>query len=141
MTTTGSCLCGVVRYELTQPPVWAHNCHCSRCRKSRGAAFASNLFVPTDGFRFLQGAEHVQTYKPPDAERFTHAFCRECGSSVPWHNVSHGNVVVPMGGLDVDPGVIPQAHIFVESKASWYTIADDLPQHAERPGSRTITRR
>mgnify|MGYP000057617086 CR=1 FL=1 len=29
---TGSCLCGAVRFEITQAPLWAHNCHCSRCR-------------------------------------------------------------------------------------------------------------
>ena len=44
-----------------------------------------------------------------------------------------GYAVVPMGGLDDDPGVRPQAHIFVGSMAPWYTIADDLPKHAEYP--------
>jgi len=28
-------------------------------------------------------------------------------------------------------GIRPSAHIFVGSKADWYTIADDLPQHHE----------
>jgi hypothetical protein len=27
----------------------------------------------------------------------------------------------------------PTAHIFVGSKASWFTITDGLPQHAEMP--------
>jgi hypothetical protein len=38
--------------------------------------------------------------------------------------------IVPMGALDDDPGVRPQAHIFVGSKAPWDVITDDLPQHA-----------
>jgi hypothetical protein len=38
-----------------------------------------------------------------------------------------------MGSLDDDPGLRPQAHIFVGSKAIWYEIADDLPQFAEYP--------
>ena len=131
---TGSCLCGAVRYELTETPAWAHNCHCSRCRKTRGAAFASNLFVPLGGFRFIAGEDQVRSYKPPEAERFTHAFCVHCGSSLPWRNESRGIVVVPMGGLDDDPGITPHAHIFVASKAPWYTITDDLTQRAEGPG-------
>ena len=45
MNVVGGCLCGGVRYELTAEPSWAHNCHCSRCRKTRGSAFAANLFV------------------------------------------------------------------------------------------------
>ena len=39
--------------------------------------------------------------------------------------------MVPMGALDDDPGIRPQAHIFVASKAPWDTIEDALPQHAE----------
>lgn len=41
--------------------------------------------------------------------------------------------VIPMGGLDDDPGMRPQPHIFVGSKAPWFEIADDLPQHVEYP--------
>ena len=134
MNVTGSCLCGAVRYELTQPPAWAHNCHCGRCRKTRGTAFASNLFVALDGFRFLQGADELHSYKPPDAERFTHTFCRRCGSTMPWVNESRGLVVVPMGTLDADPGVTPRGNIFVAFKAPWFAITDDLPQSPAAPG-------
>lgn len=141
MNVTGSCLCGAVRYELTQEPAWAHNCHCSRCRKTRGSAFASNLFVARDGFRFSQGEDQLQSYKPPEAERFTHVFCRRCGSSLPWLNESRGVVVVPMGSLDEHPGITPRANIFVESKAPWFTITDDLPQNPGPPGSETTSGR
>lgn len=136
MATRGSCLCGAVAFELTADPTWAHHCHCSRCRKSRGAAFATNLFVPEDGFRFTKGEDLVRTFQPPDAERFTSAFCSVCGSSLPWFNRMHGNVVVPMGVLDDDPGIQGLANIFVASKAPWFEITDDLPQFPERPASR-----
>ncbi len=41
--------------------------------------------------------------------------------------------VVPMGALDDDPGIRPQAHIFVGSKAPWYETPGDLPQFTEYP--------
>jgi len=135
MTTTGRCLCGAVRYEVTEPPSWAHNCHCSRCRRTRGGPFASNLFVSLDGFRFTQGEEELRSYKPPDAERFTHVFCGRCGSTMPGRNPDRGIAMVPMGSLDGDPGIMPLAHIFVASKAPWYAITDGLPQSPEDPGS------
>ena len=127
----GSCLCGEIRYELTREPMWAHHCHCQRCRKIRGSAFASNLFVPLEAIHYSQGEEHLQTYKLPEAERFTHVFCKICGSSLPFRNEVRGVVVVPMGSLDDDPGYPPRAHIFVDSKAPWFTITDSLPQHPE----------
>jgi len=132
---TGSCLCGGVRYEITEDPAWAHNCHCSRCRKTRGAAFASNLFVAVEALRFLQGEGELQSYKPPDAERFTHVFCRRCGSTMPWRDATRGMAVVPMGSLDDEPALTPRANIFVASKAPWFTITDDLQQTAGPQGS------
>jgi hypothetical protein len=131
---SGSCLCGAVRYEITGEPEWAHNCHCRRCRKIRGAAFASNLFVPLDRVRYTQGEDLLRSYKLPEAARFTHVFCSVCGASLPFLNVARGRAVVPMGSLDDDPRHPPDAHIFVGSKAPWFTITDALPQHAAELG-------
>lgn len=131
----GSCLCGAVRYELTQAPEWSHNCHCSRCRKATGAGYASNLFVPLEALRYTAGERHLSSFKPPDAERFTHIFCGLCGGTLPFKNEARGRAGVPMGSLDDDPGYRPRAHIFVGSKASWTAITDDLPQHPEALGS------
>ena len=132
---TGSCLCGAVHYEIAGKPVWAHNCHCRRCRKIRGAAFASNLFAPLDTFRWTRGEDRLRSWKLPEAERFTHVFCGVCGSSLPFLNTERGLVVVPMGSLDVDPEHAPDAHIYVDSKAPWFAITDELPRHPEGLGS------
>jgi hypothetical protein len=35
---TGGCLCGGVRFEVTEPPVTASYCHCTRCQKRTGTA-------------------------------------------------------------------------------------------------------
>jgi hypothetical protein len=85
--------------------------------------------------RYLAGQDQIASYRPPGAERFTHAFCRVCGSSLPWLNEAHGIIVVPMGVLDDDPGSRPQGHIFVASKAPWFEITDDLPQSQGAPGA------
>ncbi len=44
-----------------------------------------------------------------------------------------GLAIAPAGNLDGDPGIRPQGHMFVGSKAGWYTITDSLPQHAAMP--------
>jgi hypothetical protein len=131
----GSCLCGGVTYVVEGQPLRAWNCHCSRCRKARGAAHASNLFTTADGLRFTRGEELLVSYKIPEALRFTHVFCRVCGSSMPRIDRSRDLAVIPMGSLDDDPGASPSRHIFAASKAPWFEIADDLPQDAEYPSS------
>lgn len=132
---TGSCLCGAVRYELTQDPVWAHHCHCSRCRKVTGSASAANLFFRSEALVWRSGEEHLRSFEPPDAERFEHVFCERCGSTLPFPIESRGLVGVPMGSLDDDPGFAPRAHIWVDSMAPWHRIDDDLPRHPEALGS------
>jgi len=53
--TTGGCLCGEVTYEYEGSPKFMMNCHCTRCRKVKGAAHATNAFVTTDSFRWTGG--------------------------------------------------------------------------------------
>jgi hypothetical protein len=129
----GSCLCGGVAFELTEPATVARFCHCSRCRKARAAAFAANLLVPESGIRFTRGADLLASYKIPEALRFTQTFCRACGGKLPRVDPARKLAVVPMGALDDDPGVRPREHIFVGSKAPWDEITDALPQHGEMP--------
>jgi hypothetical protein len=130
---SGSCLCSRVAFSIEGPPLRCWNCHCSRCRKARAAAHATNLFVNADDLRFARGADALVSYKLPEARFFTQVFCSTCGSPMPRVDRERGFAVVPMGSLDVDPGLRPERHIFVASNAPWYDIPDTLPQHAEYP--------
>jgi hypothetical protein len=48
----------------------ALSCHCSRCRKWHGAAFASIMRIPTNSFRITAGEEMLGRYaSSPGAER------------------------------------------------------------------------
>ncbi len=129
--TRGSCLCGSITYVLDGKLLRCANCHCSRCRRTYSAAHASSLVAVPEALRFTRGEDLRVTYKVPEAKYFTHVFCRTCGSSMPRVDAGRGIAIVPMGTLDDDPGIRPQYHIFVGSKAPWYTLADALPQHAE----------
>ena len=131
--TDGSCLCGAIGFEITGAAVRMMNCHCSRCRLGRAAAHASNVFYKLDQFRWVRGASLVTEYKVPDARFHTVAFCSRCGAKVPRPSPERGIVAVPAGSLDTDPGVRPQAHIFVADKAPWFDIAGPLPQFPGMP--------
>jgi hypothetical protein len=60
--------------------------------------------------------------------------CKACGSLL-YSVVRDGKFVhVTMGTLVDDPSIRPTRHIFVGSKAPWFTITDDLPQYEMLPG-------
>jgi hypothetical protein len=130
----GSCLCGGVAYELAGPLELVVDCHCSRCRKGRSAAFASNLLVNEATFQWLRGEDLVRSYRVPEAKVFANCFCATCGSILPRVAAERGIVVVPAGTLDDDPGARERLHIYVASKAPWYELPDDgLPRFDEAP--------
>jgi hypothetical protein len=130
---TGSCLCRKVSYEITGNMGVFQYCHCSRCRKFTGSAHASNLFVAPVDFHWLTGEEYVGRYNPQETRYFATAFCKNCGSSMPWVSKSGKVVIVPAGTLDEDPGIRPDKNIFCASRPAWYTSAAELPEHDEGP--------
>ncbi len=130
----GSCLCGDVAFKFTTGSAkLMMQCHCTRCRKVKGAAHASNIFVAPDDFEWVAGEEQVVVFDLPEADRFGNSFCRKCGSSVPRKADNAPLINIPAGALDDDPGIQPKANIFVGSKADWFDITDQIPQHDEMP--------
>jgi hypothetical protein len=123
-----SCLCGAVTWTLASPVSSMLHCHCSRCRKAHGAAFATYVSAPARSL-VLDGAEAIGRWSPEGGgER---CFCSRCGSVVPY---GFGDIVfAPAGNFDQDPGVRPELHMFVGSRAPWYEIADGLPRFEAYP--------
>jgi len=62
---TGSCLCGTVRWKMEGPYERMSHCHCSMCRKSHAAPFATYIVVARDRFAFV--AFHV-VKKPEESK-------------------------------------------------------------------------
>jgi hypothetical protein len=127
----GSCQCGEIAYEVTTPLMAVHNCHCSRCRKARAAAYATDAIASIDGVKFVRGAEMLQTFKVPSARYFTQVFCKQCGSPMPQLDHEREIAIIPLGSLDDEPSRCADAHIYTRYTASWFTITDDLPRFEE----------
>lgn len=127
----GSCLCGTVRYHASGPFDSMMHCHCSMCRKHHGAAFATYVSTRLQAFSWDSGEAALLAYQSsPQAVRNS---CSVCGSTVPMTSQTDEMAFLPAGPLEGELGIKPQAHLFVASKATWYTITDDLPQHEEFP--------
>lgn len=126
----GSCLCGKVLWQASGDFERMSHCHCSMCRKLHGTAFATYAATADDGFRWLSGQDSLASYE--SSPGFRRYFCTGCGSVLP-SDANRGRRFLPAGCLDDDPGMRPQRHIFVASKAPWYTITDSLPQFDAYP--------
>lgn len=124
-TLVGRCFCGAVEYDVIDEFVYAMNCHCSACRRATGSAFKAMAGIERRKLTLRAGRDRLLVVGD-DANNNTH--CRMCGSLL-YSVVKDGAFVhVAMGTLVDDPGIRPSHHIFVGSKAPWFTITDDLPQ-------------
>ena len=130
----GSCLCADIRHELDSPLGPIGICHCSRCRKSSGTAFAVNATIDKAGFRLVAGAASLARFA--SLPGVTRIFCRRCSSSIYSRRDSAPNALrlrLRLGTLNTPITERPAFHFFVDAKAEWDLIHDDLPQSPERP--------
>jgi hypothetical protein len=127
-TLAGKCFCGAVHYAVADEFLYAMNCHCSNCRRTTGSAFKPFAGIERGKLRLTQGKDNLLIQGEENAND-TH--CKRCGSLL--YSVVRGGafVHVAMGSLLDAPTIRPSRHIFVGSKAPWFTITDDLPQYAE----------
>jgi hypothetical protein len=127
----GGCMCGGVRFEVTEPLQFAGYCHCTRCQRRTGTAAAVSARIAPGSLRILKGGELIRIYRPPDG--FEKVFCSECGSAL-WsrHRDDPEILSVRLGAFDEDPGIRPSYHQFVAYAAPWEPIPDDgLPRFPE----------
>jgi hypothetical protein len=129
---TGHCLCGGVRFEVTEPLVSAGYCHCTRCQRRTGTAASASARIAPGSLRILSGEELLRSWDPPD-DGFSKVFCSACGSAM-WSQSQENPEIksIRLGAFDGDPGIRPQHHAFVAYAAVWEPLPDDgLPRFDE----------
>lgn len=129
---TGHCECGRIKYSAQGPVEDFSHCHCSQCRRLSGAAYASFAGVAKSGFSYLSGESDVQRYASSASHR--RFFCGHCGSNIGVDlDDEPDSIYLAMGSLDGTLELPKGYHIYVDSKASWHAIGDDLPQFSGEP--------
>jgi hypothetical protein len=128
MMYTGSCLCGALGYELRGELGPIVFCHCSRCRKAQGSAFAANSPVNAVEFHWLNGSETLREYESSPGKH--RVFCSRCGSPIYSRFTGKPGILrLRVGTLDSVINQRPVAHIYANSHAEWYEIQDGLVQY------------
>lgn len=129
---TGSCLCDGIHYEIHGEIGEIIECHCQRCRKANGTAYATNAPIKKADFKITKGENLLKKFESTPTT--TRCFCAECGSPIMSIKAETPDTYrLRIGTLDTKLEHKPTSHIFVASKAEWDSISDDLPQYAERP--------
>lgn len=130
---TGGCHCGAIRYEADNPPFVTCYCHCRTCQQTFGNAFGLFADFRSGVFRFTRGKP--KTYKSSAWVEI--GFCDNCGTTLTFRylepliqNESRLDYIgISVGSLDNPESVKPTEHGYVDTKISWLSIDDGLPQY------------
>ena len=127
ISITGGCLCGEVRYQISEPAMETLYCHCRMCQRFSGAQMYAGTTFPSGALRFIQG-EPKYYRSSPIGER---GFCANCGSSLiyrPSMRKWSDWIEICTASLDNPEDFPPTYHLGVESQMPWLNIHDDLPR-------------
>ena len=128
-TISGGCLCGNVRFEVSEFSSGIFKCHCSKCRKAFGGASSAAALAPQNAFTWLAGEDSAREFRASSG--FLRRFCSDCGSILPQHLPDYGAWWIPAGLFDTDPGIPLKQHIHVDSKAAWEVLDEHTRQLPE----------
>ena len=125
----GGCACGEIRYRLHARPIVVHCCHCHRCQRETGSAFALNALLEAANFELVQGIAEKLTRPTESGLGQDVHFCPSCRTAVwsVYSGAGPGAVFIRAGTLDNPYLCPPGVHIYTESKQEWVILPDGVP--------------
>ena len=137
---TGGCFCKHITFSARGP--WSVQCcHCNLCRHVSGAAFAHNVLMSADNFKFTseKTPENGGAIVYPSSDKIKRISCAKCGGYVAGDAHGYGVYAVSIGQIDgIDSAVElpeflrPQRHIFYGDRIA--DVNDGLTKHSTFPG-------
>jgi hypothetical protein len=116
--SSGGCLCGKIRYQLTSKSIFPHFCSCHMCQRWSGSALAAWVDFPVASVTFEKS--ELTWYRT--CETTQRGFCPVCGSSIFALDDGSEFISVTIGTLD-DPNLtVPESQSFPESAPAWLQV-------------------
>ena len=124
----GGCLCGAIRYRVSDLPTSSMVCHCRSCRRVAGAPVVAWATFTADQFELIRGSPaEIRSSEP-----VRRTFCSECGTPLTYeHRDGPGFVDVTTCSLDDPDRFPPTHHSWLSHNVAWVRFGDDLPTFAE----------
>jgi hypothetical protein len=128
MKYVGGCYCGALKYASDVPPLECGYCHCLICQKTSASPTLAFASFPSNNFRYTNGKPTIY----PSSEHGDREFCSTCGTQIAFRETAPAETVdVNVGSLDDPSAVLPEYHIWCQSRISWFDTADSLPEYQQ----------
>jgi len=117
---TGSCLCGAIRYSISQAPDKIVACHCTHCQKASGSGASYNVVVPSAAVSFTAGKPKLFSDTAASGNTLYRYFCGDCGSPIYSQRAKAPEVMVlKVGTLDAPTNLNVVMNLWTNSAPPW----------------------
>ncbi len=135
---TGGCLCGKVRYTVSQLPKNIIACHCTHCQKASGAGASHNAVVPTSALTVVSGQPKVYVDTADSGNKLNRYFCGDCGSALYSQREKVPEMMVlKIGTLDAPADMKIAMNIWTQSARSWMHLDPAIEQYPQNRPMKT----
>jgi hypothetical protein len=130
---TGGCMCGAVRYRISEKPLATGLCHCNRCRPQSGSAFSTIIIIKRSAFE-LEGPTSVFEDVGASGKRVGRRSCAKCGSPLTTESdVAPEVMFVKAGCIDNNKWFRPAMELFVTRHRPWVAPVPGAQQFENNP--------
>jgi len=129
---TGGCLCGEIRYRVTEEPITARICWCHDCQHMAGNGTANAIF-PTNAIE-ITGSVSEYVSMAESGNYIQRRFCPLCGCHLFADSSGRpGFSVVRLGTLDDPSSIKPTSNIWSASAPQWACLDDSIERFDQQP--------
>jgi hypothetical protein len=129
-THEGGCLCGAVRYRVTDAPARTTVCHCTFCQRRTGSAFGFMAYFKQEHVEIMSGTLKTYEHRSDESNRSLRIeFCPNCGTTVAMSVETLPGAQGIAGGTFDDPSWLQvQRHTWLRSAQSWIVVPPGVEQ-------------
>ena len=122
----GGCMCGQVKYQIIDKPLFTQACHCKDCKILTGSSYVVNSSV-LENTLIVDGEVSSKELKAGSGATYKTYFCTKCGTYVyADYDSAVGRLTVRTKTLDNSEKFPPQVHIFTKDKDPWLNLSEDV---------------
>ena len=123
---TGGCICGQVKYQIIDKPLFTQACHCKDCKVLTGSSYVVNSSI-LENTLIVEGEVSSTELKAGSGASYKTYFCTKCGNYVyADYDSAVGRLTVRTKTLDNAEKFPPQVHIFTKDKDPWLNLSEDV---------------
>lgn len=141
MVHLGECLCGYVRFTISEEPLGARMCWCRDCQRIASGSATVNVLFPEEAVH-IEGPLTKIELIADSGNRVERGFCSVCGSQIYSRTVEPAGLPMRVrAGTLNDPEIMPpSAIIWTKSAPSWALLDPTLLHHPGGPETAPLPR-